>query len=133
MTKKRDRPTPGWKRKHISSDHRGSLLLDLQRLWMNGWKQSSAAMWNPGILLWLLGASSAFNEHVYTAEDDDGLDELNGMDTRAYIFDKRGFTTMDDIATLKSMHATATFTIMDEDAYDDSQEYNDTTTPADSL
>ncbi|CDH54674.1 predicted protein [Lichtheimia corymbifera JMRC:FSU:9682] len=67
--------------------------------------------WNVALATWLVFSS---NEHVDTAEDDDGLDELDGMETRAYIFDKRGFTTMDDIATLKSMHATATFTIMDE-------------------
>ncbi|CDH53083.1 predicted protein [Lichtheimia corymbifera JMRC:FSU:9682] len=99
--------------------------------WMDAIKCSNVESWYIALATWLVVSS---NEHVDTAEDDDGLDELDGMDTRAYIFDKRGFTTMDDIATLKSMHATATFTIMDEDAYDGSnQEYNDTTTPADSL
>ncbi|CDH53842.1 predicted protein [Lichtheimia corymbifera JMRC:FSU:9682] len=81
--------------------------------WVDAIKCSNVESWNVALATWLVVSS---NEHVDTAEDDDGLDELDGMETRAYIFDKRGFTTMDDIATFKSMHATATFTIMDEDA-----------------
>ncbi|CDH48544.1 predicted protein [Lichtheimia corymbifera JMRC:FSU:9682] len=81
--------------------------------WMDAIKCSNVESWNVALATWLVVSS---NKHVDTAEDDDGLDELDGMETRAYIFDKRGFTTMDDIATLKSMHATATFTIIDEDA-----------------
>ncbi|CDH56026.1 predicted protein [Lichtheimia corymbifera JMRC:FSU:9682] len=80
---------------------------------MDAIKCSNVESWNVALTTWLVVSS---NEHVDTAEDDDGLDELDGMETRVYIFDKRGFTTMDDIATFKSMHATATFTIMDEDA-----------------
>ncbi|CDH60341.1 predicted protein [Lichtheimia corymbifera JMRC:FSU:9682] len=76
-------------------------------------KYSNAESWSVALATWLVVSS---NEHVDTAGDDDGLSELDGMETRAYIFDKRGFTTMDDIATFKSMHATATFTIMDEDS-----------------
>ncbi|CDH58480.1 predicted protein [Lichtheimia corymbifera JMRC:FSU:9682] len=78
--------------------------------WMNEIKCSNVESWNVALATWLVVSS---NEHVDTAEDDDGLD---GVEMRAYIFDKRGFTTMGDIATFKSMHATATFTIMDEDA-----------------
>ncbi|CDH54231.1 predicted protein [Lichtheimia corymbifera JMRC:FSU:9682] len=81
--------------------------------WMDAIKCTNVESWNVALATWLVVSS---NKHVDTAEDDDGLDELHGMETRAYIFDKRGFTTMDDIATFKSMHAAATFTIMDEDA-----------------
>ncbi|CDH55271.1 predicted protein [Lichtheimia corymbifera JMRC:FSU:9682] len=82
--------------------------------WMDAIKCSNVESWNVALATWLVVSS---NEHVDTAENDDEfLDELDGMETRAYIFDKRGFTTMDDIATFKSMHATATFTIMDGDA-----------------
>ncbi|CDH52050.1 predicted protein [Lichtheimia corymbifera JMRC:FSU:9682] len=81
--------------------------------WMDAIKCSNVESWNVPLATWLVVSS---NEHVDTAEDDDGLDELDGMETRAYIFDKRGFTTMDDIATFKSVHATATFTILDENA-----------------
>ncbi|CDH51856.1 predicted protein [Lichtheimia corymbifera JMRC:FSU:9682] len=81
--------------------------------WMDAIKYSNAESWDVALATWLVVSN---NEHVDAAEDDDGLDELDDMETRAYIFDKRGFTTMDDIATFKSMHATATFTIMDEDA-----------------
>ncbi|CDH60182.1 predicted protein [Lichtheimia corymbifera JMRC:FSU:9682] len=78
---------------------------------MDAIKCSNVEFWNVAFATWLVVSS---NEHVDTAEGDDGLDELDGMETMAYIFDKRGFTTMDDIATFKSMHVTATFTIMDE-------------------
>ncbi|CDH60014.1 predicted protein [Lichtheimia corymbifera JMRC:FSU:9682] len=84
--------------------------------WMDAIKCSNVESWNVALATWHVVSS---NEHVDTAEDDDGLDELDeldGMERRAYIFDKRGFTTMDDIAISKSMHATATLTIMDEDA-----------------
>ncbi|CDH57129.1 predicted protein [Lichtheimia corymbifera JMRC:FSU:9682] len=80
---------------------------------MDAIKCSDEMSWNVALATWFVVSS---NEHVDTVEDDDGLDELDSMETRAYIFDKRGFTTMDDITTFKSMHATATFTIMDEDA-----------------
>ncbi|CDH55497.1 predicted protein [Lichtheimia corymbifera JMRC:FSU:9682] len=99
--------------------------------WMDAIKCSNVESWYIALATWRV---ISINEHVDMDEDDDGLDELDGMDTRAYIFDKRGFATTDDIATFKSMHATATFTIMVGDAYDASnQEYNDTTIPADSL
>ncbi|CDH53806.1 predicted protein [Lichtheimia corymbifera JMRC:FSU:9682] len=81
--------------------------------WMDAIKCSNVESWNVALATWLVVSS---NEHVDTAEDDEGLDELDGMETRAYIFDKRGCITMDDIATFKSMHATATFTNLDEDA-----------------
>ncbi|CDH52044.1 predicted protein [Lichtheimia corymbifera JMRC:FSU:9682] len=81
--------------------------------WMDAIKCSNVESWNVALATWLVVSSK---EHVDTAEDDDGLDELDELETRAYIFDKRGFNAMDDIATFKSMHATATFTIMDEDA-----------------
>ncbi|CDH56174.1 predicted protein [Lichtheimia corymbifera JMRC:FSU:9682] len=81
--------------------------------WMDAIKCSNVESWNVALATWLLVSS---NEHVDTAEDDDGLDEFDGMETRTFIFDKRGFTNMDDIAAFKSMHATTTFTIMDEDA-----------------
>ncbi|CDH50180.1 predicted protein [Lichtheimia corymbifera JMRC:FSU:9682] len=79
--------------------------------WMDAVKCSNVESWNVALAAWLVVSS---NERVDTAEDDDGLDELDGMETRSDIFDKRGFTTMDDIATFKSMHATTTFTIMDD-------------------
>ncbi|CDH53839.1 predicted protein [Lichtheimia corymbifera JMRC:FSU:9682] len=79
--------------------------------WMDAIKCSDVESWNVALAIWLVVSS---NEHVDTAEDDDGLDELDGMETRAYIFEKRGFTTVDDIATFKSMHGTATFTIMED-------------------
>ncbi|CDH48424.1 predicted protein [Lichtheimia corymbifera JMRC:FSU:9682] len=81
--------------------------------WMDAIKCSNVESWNVALATWLVVSS---NEHVDTAEDDDGLNELDGMETSAYIFDKRAFTTVDNIATFKSMHATATFTIMDEGA-----------------
>ncbi|CDH58261.1 predicted protein [Lichtheimia corymbifera JMRC:FSU:9682] len=77
--------------------------------WMDAIKCTNVESWNAALATWFVVSS---NEHVDTAEDDDGLVVLDGMETRAYIFDKRGFTTMDDIATFKSVHATATFTIM---------------------
>ncbi|CDH59476.1 predicted protein [Lichtheimia corymbifera JMRC:FSU:9682] len=100
----------------------------------DGWMQSSTVMRNPGMLLWLLGASSAgAMDYVMWIRLRRMVDWM-ACTRDPYIFDERGFTTMDDIATLKSMHAAATFTIMDEDAYDGSnKEYNDTTIPADSL
>ncbi|CDH51708.1 predicted protein [Lichtheimia corymbifera JMRC:FSU:9682] len=81
--------------------------------WMDAIKCTNMESWNVALATWLVVSS---NEHVDTAEDDDGLDGLDGMETRAYVFDKRGFTTLDDMATFKSVHVTATFTIMDEDA-----------------
>ncbi|CDH50003.1 predicted protein [Lichtheimia corymbifera JMRC:FSU:9682] len=109
----RERPALGWKRKHISSDHKAIFNQHIGFGWMDAIKCSNVESRNVALATWLVVSS---NEHVDTAEDDDGLDELDGMETRAYIFDKRGFTAMDDIATFKSMHTTATFTIMDEDA-----------------
>ncbi|CDH60243.1 predicted protein [Lichtheimia corymbifera JMRC:FSU:9682] len=76
-------------------------------------KCSNVESWNVALATWLVVSS---NEHVDTAEDDDGLDELDGMETRAYIFDKRGFTTMDDITTFSQCMQQLLFTIMDEDA-----------------
>ncbi|CDH59904.1 predicted protein [Lichtheimia corymbifera JMRC:FSU:9682] len=86
------------------------------------------------MLLWLLGASSAGTmDHVMWIRLRIMMDWL-AWTRGLYIFDERYLTSMDDIATLKSMHATAILTIMDEDAYDGSnQEYNDTTAAADSL
>ncbi|CDH53636.1 predicted protein [Lichtheimia corymbifera JMRC:FSU:9682] len=75
----RDRPTPGWIRKHICSDH--------------------MALVNQHICLWRMDPINAVDEnmvftcrfasrndgsyHVDTAEDDGGLD---GLDEMAYIF-----------------------------------------------
>ncbi|CDH61505.1 predicted protein [Lichtheimia corymbifera JMRC:FSU:9682] len=78
---------------------------------MDAIKCTNVEFWDVALATWLVVSS---NEHVDTAEDDDRLDELDGMETRAYIFDKRGFTTMDDNATFKSMHATATFINLDK-------------------
>ncbi|CDH51216.1 predicted protein [Lichtheimia corymbifera JMRC:FSU:9682] len=109
----RERSTLGWKRKHISSDHKAIFNQYIGFGWMDAIKCSNVESWNVALASWLVVSS---NEHLDTAEDDDGLDELEGMETRACIFDKRGFIAMDDTATFKSMHATATFTNLDEDA-----------------
>ncbi|CDH53909.1 predicted protein [Lichtheimia corymbifera JMRC:FSU:9682] len=55
--------------------------------WMDAMKYSNAESWNVALATWLVVSS---NEHVDTAEDDDGLGELEGMETRAYIFDHHG-------------------------------------------
>ncbi|CDH53588.1 predicted protein [Lichtheimia corymbifera JMRC:FSU:9682] len=124
----RDRPTHGWKRKHIYSDHRGFFLYG----WIYAIKCSNVESWNTAFVTWRVVSRNDELYLVDAVEDDDGLD---GMDKRSYIFDERRFTTMDDIATLKSMHATSAIsTIMDEDAYDDSnREYYCITRPADSM
>ncbi|CDH61466.1 predicted protein [Lichtheimia corymbifera JMRC:FSU:9682] len=99
---------------------------------MDAIKCSNVESWNAALVTWLVVSRNDELYHLDPVEDDDGLD---GMDKRSYIFDETGVTTMDDIATPKSMHATsAVSTIMDEDAYDGSkQEYNCKTIPADSL
>ncbi|CDH59677.1 predicted protein [Lichtheimia corymbifera JMRC:FSU:9682] len=88
--------------------------------------------WSVALVTWRLASGNDESYYVLTAEDDDGLD---GMDKRPYIFDERGFTTMDGVRALKSMHATSAIsTIMDEDTYDGSnQEYNCITIAADSM
>ncbi|CDH50167.1 predicted protein [Lichtheimia corymbifera JMRC:FSU:9682] len=53
--------------------------------WMEAIKCINVESWNVALTTWLVFSS---NEHVDTAEDDDGLDELDGMELRAYIFDK---------------------------------------------
>ena len=62
--------------------------------WMDAIKCSNVESWNVALATWLVVSS---NEHVDTAEDDDGLDELDGMEMRAYTFDERGFTTMQQL------------------------------------
>ncbi|CDH50767.1 predicted protein [Lichtheimia corymbifera JMRC:FSU:9682] len=99
--------------------------------WMDAIKCSNVESWNVALATWLVVSRNDGLCHVDTAEEYDGLD---GMDKRSYIFDERCLTTMDDIETLKSMHATAISTIMDEDTDDRSyQEYNGITIPADSM
>ncbi|CDH50643.1 predicted protein [Lichtheimia corymbifera JMRC:FSU:9682] len=100
--------------------------------WMDAIKCSNVESWNAALATWRVVSKNGELYHVGPVEDDDGLD---GMDTRSYIFDENGFTTMDDIATLKSIHATSAIsTIMDDDAYGGSnQEYKCKTIPADSL
>ncbi|CDH59438.1 predicted protein [Lichtheimia corymbifera JMRC:FSU:9682] len=111
------------KKRDQHSDGKGSIsaaITEVLSYWTrNGYDRMDAIKWSD-VESWDVALAACLvvssNEHGDTAEDDDGLDELDGMETRAYIFDKRGFTTMDDIAAFKSMHVTATFTIMDEDA-----------------
>ncbi|CDH53461.1 predicted protein [Lichtheimia corymbifera JMRC:FSU:9682] len=86
------------------------------------------------MLRWLLGASSAGAMNCTMCIRLRMMMDWMAWTRGPYIFDERGFTTVDDIATLKSMHATATSAIMDEDTSGGSnKEYNDAMIPADSL
>ncbi|CDH60151.1 predicted protein [Lichtheimia corymbifera JMRC:FSU:9682] len=47
--------------------------------WMDAIKCSNVESWNVALATWLVVSS---NEHMDTVEDDDGLDKLDGMQTR---------------------------------------------------
>ncbi|CDH59160.1 predicted protein [Lichtheimia corymbifera JMRC:FSU:9682] len=94
-----------------------------QHIGFDGWMQSSAVKGNPGMLLWLLGASVVRrNDHVDTTQDDDGLEgSTKWMISWGKVPDSHERYWNTQIKSCSSY-----FSIMDMFCHDDSQEYNGT-------
>ncbi|CDH49312.1 predicted protein [Lichtheimia corymbifera JMRC:FSU:9682] len=94
--------------------------------WMGGIKCNGGQSWNVALVTWRVVNRK---DHVDTAKDDD---EFNGV--RAYIFDERCSTAMDDTGALDSMHAAAILQPRMKDDYaGGNKEYNDTIIPVASI